>query len=70
MKNFNPKKTDFVLIVLVYIGSTLYFQSLDLGILYALFFAIPATPLVLIFGSIGTGIISGIIKGVLNLFKK
>jgi hypothetical protein len=59
-----------MLAVLVYFGATIYFKSQDLGILYSLFFAIPTTPLVLIFGSIATGAISGLFKGIRNEFKK
>jgi len=59
-----------MLVILVYIGATIYFKSQDLGILYSLFFAIPTTPLVLIFGSLATGAIIGLIKGILNWLRK
>jgi hypothetical protein len=59
-----------MLVVLVYISATIYFTLQDFGILYSLFFAIPTTPLVLIFGSLATGAITGLIKGILNWLRK
>jgi len=70
MNRFNPKKVDVLLVLIVYIGAVFYFRIQDEGIAFSLFFAIPTTPLVLIFGSLATGALSGLVKGILKWLKK
>ena len=69
MNRFNPKKVDVLLVLTVYIGAVIYFRMQDERLAFSLLFAIPTTPLVLIFGSLATGALSGLIKGILKWLK-
>ena len=69
MNRFNPKKVDVLLVLTVYIGAVIYFRMQGERLAFSLLFAIPTTPLVLIFGSLATGALSGLIKGILKWLK-
>ena len=71
MDKINPKKANYSLIILAYVGSVIFYVfEFETGILLALFFALPSAPLVLIFGSILTGAIKGIVRPFLNWLRR
>lgn len=71
MSNLNPKKVNYSFIISAYVGSVIFYTFVfDTGFLFALFVAIPSAPLVLIFGSIITGVIRGLLKPFLNWLRR
>jgi uncharacterized integral membrane protein len=69
MNRFNPKKLDVLLVLIVYFVVVIYFIMQDEGFAFSLLFAIPTTPLILIFGSLATGALSGLTKNILKWLK-
>jgi hypothetical protein len=71
VKRFNPKKIDLLLIAVAYVGLVIYLVSFEYtGFLFALLLAIPGTPVVLIFGSIFTGAVMGLVKPLIRWLRR